>query len=179
MRSVDMIPVFKLLEGELRMKSIVMIVCLSVLFLSIAPGLVSGEDARSNNSHVYSTMEPPVSTPIVVENFSTDCGGVITIPVNVSRTAVPAVDVTIVPESSVRSVDRVSSEVAYGEVRSFSFDGASHNASMTETAENISPDSDPAAMTSHSFEPDITCADEMSPEGMSRFFLTCYLRRLR
>jgi hypothetical protein len=27
MRSIDMIPIFKLLEGELRMKSIVMIVC--------------------------------------------------------------------------------------------------------------------------------------------------------
>ncbi|MEA1999455.1 MAG: S8 family serine peptidase [Euryarchaeota archaeon] len=43
------------------MKSIVMIVCLSVLFLSIAPGLVSGGDSMSNNTRIYSTMEPPVS----------------------------------------------------------------------------------------------------------------------
>jgi len=168
MRSIDMIPIFELLKGELRMKSIVMIVCLSVLFLSIAPGLVSGEDARSNNSHVFSTMEPPVSTPIVVENLSVDCGGVITIPVNINRTAVPAGDVAIVRGSSVQSVDHVSSRVVYGEVRSYSlkrnvtnsvgFDTASHNVFLTKTAENIAPDSDPAAMTSHSLEPDITSA---------------------
>jgi hypothetical protein len=164
-----MIPIFKLLEGELRMKSIVLIVCLSVLFLSITSGLVSGEDAGSNNSPIFSTMEPPISTPIVVENLSSDCGGVITIPVNTNRTAVPAGDVVIAEGSSVRSVDPVSSGVVYGEVRSFSmgcnvtdsvgFDDASRNASIAKTAENISPDSDPAAMTSHSPEPDVTCAD--------------------
>jgi hypothetical protein len=143
------------------MKSIVMVMCLSVLFLSIAPGLVSGEDVRSNNSHVFSTMEPPVSAPIVVENLSADCGGVITIPVNISRTAVPAGDVGIAKESPIRSVDRVSSGVVYGEVRSFSVfsvDTASRNVFLTKTAENISQDSDPAATTSHSPEPDITSA---------------------
>ena len=148
------------------MKSIVMIVCLSVLFLSITSGLVSGEDARSNNSHVFSTMEPPVSAPIVVENLSADCGGVVTIPVNVNRTAVPAGDVVTAEGSSVRSVDRVSSGVVYGEVRSFSigcnvtdsvgFDDVSRSVSLVKTDENRSQDSDPAAMTSHSFDPDIT-----------------------
>ena len=157
MRSIDMIPIFKLLEGELRMKSIVMIVCLSVLFLSITSGLVSGEDAGSNNSPIFSTMEPPVSAPIVVENLSADCGGVVTIPVNISRTSVPAGDVVIAQGSSVSSVDRVSSGVVYGEVRSFSVESASCSASIAKTDENISPDSDPAAMTSHSFDPDITC----------------------
>ena len=93
------------------MKSIVMIVYLSVLFLSIAPGLVSGEDATSNSSHVFSTMEPPVSAPIVVENLSADCDGVVMIPVNFSRTTVPASDVGVVQGSSVRSVDSVSSGV--------------------------------------------------------------------
>ena len=150
------------------MKSIVMIVCLSVLFLSITSGLVSGEDARSNNSHIFSTMEPPVSAPIVVENLSADCGGVVTIPVNVNRTAVPAGDVVIAEGSSVRLVDRVSSGVVYGEVRSFSmernvtgsvgFDSTPRNVFLVKTAEDISPDSDPVAMTSHSFEPDITSA---------------------
>lgn len=158
MRSIDMIPIFKLLEGELRMKSIVMIVCLSVLFLSITSGLVSGEDARSNNSPIFSTMEPPVSAPIVVENLSAGWGGVITIPVNINRTTVPAGDVAIVRGSSVRSADPVSSGVVYGEVRSFSFVSASRNASIAKTAENLSLDSDPVAMTSHSFEPDVTCA---------------------
>ena len=155
-----MIPVCELLEGELRMKSIIMVVCLSVLFLSIAPGIVSGDDVESNNSHLFSTMEPPVSAPIVVENLSADCGGVVTIPVNVVRTAVPAGDVPIVQGSFVRSVDPISSGIGYGEVRSFSFVSASHNASIAKTAENISLDSDPAAMTSHSPEPDVTCADE-------------------
>ncbi|MEA3325584.1 MAG: hypothetical protein U9Q37_10745 [Euryarchaeota archaeon] len=150
------------------MKSIVLIVCLSVLFLSIAPGLVSGEGARSNNSHVFSTMEPPVSALIVVENLSADCGIVVTIPVNISRTAVPAGDVVLAQGSFVQSVDRVSSGVVYGEVRSFSlecnmtnsvgFDDASRSVSLVKTAENRSPDSDPAAMTSHSFDPDITSA---------------------
>ncbi len=157
MRSIDMIPIFKLLEGELRMKSIVMIVCLSVLFLSITSGLVSGEDAGSNNSPIFSTMEPPVSAPIVVENLSADCGGVVTIPVNINRTAVPAGDVVIAQGSSVSSVDRVSSGVVYGEVRSFSVESASRNVFLVKTDENISPDSDPAAMTSYSFDPDLTC----------------------
>nr|QNO42262.1 hypothetical protein OICIIDJB_00002 [Methanosarcinales archaeon ANME-2c ERB4]QNO43097.1 hypothetical protein MLBHKIFI_00002 [Methanosarcinales archaeon ANME-2c ERB4]QNO43287.1 hypothetical protein CFCDKGLG_00006 [Methanosarcinales archaeon ANME-2c ERB4]QNO45336.1 hypothetical protein MAODPDDD_00005 [Methanosarcinales archaeon ANME-2c ERB4]QNO45497.1 hypothetical protein PALFMHCA_00007 [Methanosarcinales archaeon ANME-2c ERB4] len=139
------------------MKSILMVVYLSVLFLSIAPGIVSGEDARSNNSHVYSTMEPPVSAPIVVENLSADCDGVIKIPVNINRTAVPAGDVMIAG-SSARSVDRVSSGVVYSEVRSFSVDSAARNEFIVKTAENISSDSDPTAMTSHSFEPDVTCA---------------------
>lgn len=149
MRSIDMIPIFELLEGELRMKSIITVVCLSVLFLSIAPGLVSGEDVMSNNSPIFSTMEPPVSAPIVVENLSADCGGVVTIPVNISRTTVPVGDVGIVQGSS---------GVVYGEVRSFSVGSASRNVFLTKTDENISPDSDPAAMTSHSFEPDVTCA---------------------
>jgi len=139
------------------MKSIAMIIYLSVLFLSITSGLVSGEDSRSNNSQVFSTMEPSVSAPIVVGNLSSDCGGVITIPVNISRTAVPAGDVVIAKESPIRSVDRVSSEVVYGEVRSFSVDTASRNVFLTKTAENISQDSDPAAMTSHPIEPDIAC----------------------
>ena len=155
MRSIDMIPVFELLEGELRMKSIIMVVCLSVLFLSISPGLVSGEDARSNSSGAFFITDP-VSAPIVVENLSADCGGVITIPVNINRTAVPAGDVAIVRGSSVRSVDSVSSGVVYGEVRSFSVDSASRNVFLVKTDENISQNSDPAAMTSHSFEPDIT-----------------------
>ncbi|MEA1999589.1 MAG: hypothetical protein U9N61_09770 [Euryarchaeota archaeon] len=62
------------------MKSIVIMVYLSVLFLSITSGLVSGEAVESNSSHVFSTMEPPVSVPIAVENLSADCGGVITTP---------------------------------------------------------------------------------------------------
>ncbi|KAB3547988.1 MAG: hypothetical protein C5617_000770 [ANME-2 cluster archaeon] len=103
-------------------------------------------------------MEPPVSAPIVVENLSADWGGVITIPVNINRTTVPAGDVAIVRGSSVRSADPVSSGVVYGEVRSFSFVSASRNASIAKTAENLSLDSDPVAMTYHSFEPDVTCA---------------------
>jgi len=160
MRSIDTIPIFKLLEGELRMKSIVMIVCLSVLFLSITSGLVSGEDAGSNNSPIFSTMEPPVSAPIVVENLSADCGGVVTIPVNINRTTVSAGDVVIAQESSIQSADHVSSGVVYGEVRSFSVESASHNAFLVKTDENISLDSDPAAMTSHSLKPDITYISE-------------------
>jgi hypothetical protein len=100
----------------------------------------------------------PVSAPIVVENLSSDYDGVITIPVNISRTAVPAGDVVIAKESPIRSVDRVSSGVVYGEVRSFSVESASRNVFLVKTAENISQDSDPAAMTSYSLEPDINSA---------------------
>ncbi|MHC1574709.1 MAG: hypothetical protein ACXQTY_02740 [Candidatus Methanogasteraceae archaeon] len=139
------------------MKSIVIMTCLSVLFLSITSGLVSGEDARSNSSRAFFITDP-VSTPIVVENLSADCGGAITIPANVNRTAVPADDVLITKESPIRSVDHVSSGVVYGEVRSFSVESAPQNVFLTKTAENISQDSDPAAMTSHSLEPDITSA---------------------
>ena len=122
------------------MKSIAIMIYLSVLFLSITSGLVSGGDARTNSSHVFSTMEPPVSVPIVVENLSADCDGVVMIPVNFSRTTVPASDVGIVHRSSGLSVDSVSSGVVYGEVRSFSFDGAPHNASIARTSLSLEPD---------------------------------------
>ena len=136
------------------MKSIV--ICLSVLFLSITSGLVSGEDAVSNSSGAFFITDP-VSAPIVVENLSSDCGGVITIPVNINRTAVPAGDVVIAKESPIQSADRVSPGVVYAE---FSVESASRNVFLVKTADNISQDSDPAAMTSHSLDPGITCTDE-------------------
>ncbi|MEA3282917.1 MAG: hypothetical protein U9Q68_10290, partial [Euryarchaeota archaeon] len=108
------------------MKSIVIIVYLSVLFLSITSGLVSGEDAMPNSSGAF-FISDPVSAPIVVENLSVGCGGAITIPVNINRTMVPADDMVISKEPPIQSVDHVSSGVVCGEVRLFSVDTESRN----------------------------------------------------